>query len=267
MNHIVDCHCHIYPEKIADKAVESIGRFYDIPMCLDGRCDTLISEGASAGTTHYMIFSVATKPSQTKSINEFIASEVERHPGLMTGLGTVHPESCDLSGDIRHIKELGLRGVKLHPDIQGYKIDDYRCLKIYELCEAEGLPVLLHTGDSRYDYSNPNRLKPVLDIFTGLTVIGAHLGGWSVWDEAARELAGYGNLYVDCSSSLFALSPEKAAEIIRHYGADRVLYGTDFPMWTPSEEIARFNALNLSDEERGKILWQNANRLFGLELE
>lgn len=266
MKHIVDCHCHIYPEKIASRAVESIGRFYDIPMCLDGRCETLIEEGRLAGTTHHMIFSVATKPAQTKSINEFIASEVEKYSDIMTGLGTVHPDSEDLEGDIDHIIELGLKGVKLHPDIQGFKIDDYRCLKIYELCEGR-LPILFHTGDSRYDFSNPNRLCPILEIFTGLTVIGAHFGGYSVWEEAADKLAGHKNFYVDSSSSLFALEPEKAVEIIRRYGTDRVLYATDFPMWSPVDEIKRFNALDLTEEERENILWKNANKLFELGLE
>ena len=77
----------------------------------------------------------------------------------------MHPDSTDIVGDIEHLQELGLRGVKLHPDIQGFKLDDYRCLKIYELCEKKGLPVLLHTGDFRYDFSNPNRVKPILETY------------------------------------------------------------------------------------------------------
>ena len=185
--------------------------------------------------------------------------------GTMTGLGTLHPDSPDLKGDIEHIVELGLKGVKLHPDIQGFKIDDYRCLKIYELCEGR-LPILMHTGDNRYDFSNPNRLKPVLEIFKNLTVIGAHLGGWSIWDTAVDELAEFGNFYVDCSSSLYAMTVEKAREVIRRYGADRVLFGTDYPMWSPKEEIERFEALGLDTEEKHKIYYKNAEKLFGLSL-
>ena len=69
--------------------------------------------------------------------------------------------------------------MKLHPDIQAFALDDPRALKIFELCERENVPALLHTGDYRYDYSNPNRLLPVLKAYPSLTVIGAHLGGWS----------------------------------------------------------------------------------------
>lgn len=265
MTPIIDCHCHVYPEKIASKAVAAIGKFYDIPMCMDGSLDTLKREGTAAGIKHWVIFSVATKPSQTASINQFIAETVAASGGTMTGLGTLHPDSADLKGDVEHLISLGLKGVKLHPDIQGFKIDDYRCLKIYELCEGR-LPILMHTGDKRYDYSNPNRLKPVLDIFGGLTVIGAHLGGWSIWEEATKELYGYKNLYVDCSSSLYALTPEKATELIRLYGAKKVLFGIDYPMWKPTEEVERFNRLDLTDAERELILHTNAEKLFGISL-
>lgn len=267
MGHIVDCHCHVYPDKIAEKASSSTGKFYGIPMRYDGKVDTVKGLLAESGVTKCIIFSVATKPSQTRSINEFIARAVEENKDIFYGLGTMHPESEDLEEDINHLIELGLKGVKLHPDIQGFKIDDYRCLKIYELCEKKGLPVLFHTGDKRYDLSNPNRLRPILDTYTNLTVIGAHLGGYSVWEQACDELSGYEKLYVDCSSSLFAFEPAKARELIRKYGADKVLFGTDFPMWNPKEELDRLKALELSDDEMEKILWKNADRIFNLGLE
>ena len=262
---IVDCHCHIYPEKVAAKAVAGIGSFYDIPMNEDGTKGTLLRESAVAGITHSMIFSVATKPSQVRSINEFIAAEVACSGGKMTGLGAMHPDSDTMEEDIAHLISLDLRGVKLHPDVQGFKIDDYRCLKIYELCERPGLPVLLHTGDKRYDMSNPNRLRPIAEIFTELTIIAAHLGGYSVWDEAVLQLQGLENLYFDSSSSLAFLSPEKAARLIRAYGADHVIFGTDYPMWIPSEEVKAFYALGLSEEDNEKILWKNAKKLFRLD--
>lgn len=262
---IIDCHCHVYPDKIAARAVAGIGGFYGIPMCLDGTLDTLKREGARAGITHYVVFTVATKPSQTAAINRFIAETVASSGGTMTGLGTLHPDSDDLKGDVEDILSLGLRGVKLHPDFQGFRIDDSRCMRIYELCEGR-LPILMHTGDSRYDFSNPNRLKPVLETFPDLTVIGAHLGGWSIWEEATRELHGIPNLYVDCSSTLYALSPEKARELIRLYGANKVLFGIDYPMWKPSEEIARFEKLGLAEEEKELILHKNAERIFSITL-
>ncbi len=261
----IDAHCHIYPEKIAAKAVAGTDNFYNENSVGSGTVEDLISRGEAAGIDHFIVQSVATTPAQVKSINEFIAREVALRPQKLTGLGTLHPESSDMAGDVAHLLELGLKGVKLHPDIQAFKIDDYRCLKIYELCEKNNLPVLMHTGDNRYDYSNPNRLLPILEIYKNLTVIGAHLGGWSIWEEACKHYSGIENFYVDCSSSFNYLEKEKAKEVIRCYGAERVLFGTDYPMWDHSSEIEYFLSLGLDENEIRCILNMNAKKLFNLE--
>jgi predicted TIM-barrel fold metal-dependent hydrolase len=225
----------------------------------------LIEREQKAGVDHFIVQSVATTPKQVGSINEFIAKEVANSGGLMTGLGTLHPDSADLKGDLSHLLSLGLKGVKLHPDIQAFKIDDYRLLKIYELCEENSLPILMHTGDNRYDYSNPNRLLPILEIYTNLKVIGAHLGGWSIWEEAVEVYREMPNFYVDCSSSFPYLKPETALSVIRKYGADKVLFGTDYPMWDAESELKYFLNLPLEKNEINDILNMNAKRLFGLE--
>ncbi len=257
---VIDCHCHIYPDAIAPRAVAGVSSFYGINMGLDGTVATLVSEHESAGIIRALVHSVATTPHQVSSINHFIANAVAQSCGRFIGFGTLHPDSDDIARDIDELVSLGLHGVKLHPDIQGFKIDDYRCLKIYELCEGR-LPILFHLGDNRYDFSNPNRIKPILDIFTGLTVIGAHFGGWSIWERASEELCGCKNLFVDCSSSLYALSREQAVGIIRRYGAQRVLFGSDYPMWSPKEELERFLSLELEDGENKMILYENARGL------
>ena len=99
-----------------------------------------------------------------------------------------------------------------HPDMQNFKIDDYRYLKMYELCEGR-LPMLIHMGDARSDFSHPKRLRAVMEIYDGLTVIAAHFGGYTMWEEASHILAGMPNLYTDCSSSFFALDDRTAVEI------------------------------------------------------
>lgn len=262
---VTDAHCHIYPEKIAARAKAGTDSFYNEHSVGSGTADGLLKAENSGRVDRFIVQSVATTPHQVKSINEFIAGEVKNHPDKFAGLGTLHPDSTDIKGDIKHLLELGLKGVKLHPDIQGFKTDDYRCLKIYELCEENRLPILMHTGDSRYDFSNPNRLLPVLKIYTELTVIGAHFGGWSIWEEASRKLCGTPNLYVDCSSSLPYLKRETAREIIRRYGADRVLFGSDYPMRSPENELDAFLLLGLTDDENEKILNKNACKIFNLE--
>ncbi len=261
---IIDCHCHVYPDKIADRAVEGIHNFYNLHMGYDGRYSTLVEEGSKSGIKHYVIFSVATTPKQVQAINSFIAETVKNSGGIMTGLGSLHPDSNNIEEDYSHIKELGLKGVKLHPDFQRVPIDDKRCESIYELCRGD-LPVLLHTGDSRYDFSNPDRIIPVLEKYPDLTVIGAHFGGWSVWDEAASKLSSYPNFYVDCSSSFDWMTAEKAKSIVRAYGADKVLFASDYPMWSYEIELKRFFEMGLTADETEKILYKNAIRLFGID--
>lgn len=261
---IIDAHCHVYPDKIAEKASGATGKFYSLGIRYDGKISTLLAMGDRAGVDKFVIQSVATTPKQVRSINEFIADTVRQYPDRMYGLGTMHPDSEDMHGDIEHIVELGLKGVKLHPDIQGFKLDDYRCLKIYELCEKMGLPILCHTGDSRYDNSNPNRMLPIIDIYKNLTIIGAHFGGWSVWEEATEKLSGKKNFFVDCSSSFYALDDDKVMKLIRAYGVDNVIFGTDYPMWDMQPEVERVKLLPLTDEEREKIFWKNAVRIYNL---
>ncbi len=261
---IIDAHCHIYPDKIAEKAAGATRDFYEgLGSTLDGTVSTLLKEADIAGIDHCIVQSVATTPKQVSSINNFIANSVAESDGRFTGLGTLHPDSEDIEADVNEIISLGLKGVKLHPDIQKFKIDDYRMLKIYELCEGR-LPILMHTGDNRYDYSNPNRMLPILDIYKDLTVIGAHFGGWSIWEEATKKLYSYKNFYVDCSSSLYAITTETAKELIMAYGTDKVLFGTDYPMWEPSEEIERFMKIDLTEKQREDIFYNNVVKLFNI---
>ncbi len=260
---VIDAHCHIYPPAIAAKAVAGTDGFYGLHSVYDGLVDTLLTEGERCGVDGFVVQSVATTPKQVRSINAFIAGQVAAHPDKLIGLGTLHPDSPDIPGDLCHLQELGLHGVKLHPDIQRFKLDDYRCLKIYELCEQEGLPLLVHTGDDRYDFSNPNRLLPVLEIYTNLTLVGAHLGGYSIWEEACQKLGRLPNLYVDTSSSRFCLSPEQMKDLITCYTPARVLYGTDYPLWSMEEELQNLLAMGFTPAEYRLMLADNARRIFG----
>lgn len=262
---IIDIHSHVYPQKIAQKAASATAKFYDYRgKVLAGSAEELLELGQKAGIGLHVVCSVATRPDQVRHINEFIAAQTAAHPGRLLGFGTLHPGSDQVEQDFDELVKLGLRGVKLHPDMQGFRLDDPACAAIYRAC-AGRLPLLIHTGDKRFDFSNPNRLIPVLTQYPNLTVIAAHFGGYTIWEAATRQLAGrFENLYVDCSSSLFAMSGEAAAELIGAYGADRVLFGTDYPMWEPAQEVARFRNLHLPESVEQKILHDNAARLLGL---
>ena len=258
---IIDAHAHVFPDRIAEKAVAGIGGFYDMKMAFDGTVSELLREGADAGVDRYIIQSVATVPAQVESINNFISQSVRDYPDKFTGFGALHPDYADPAKEIDRIISLGLKGLKLHSDFQNFAIDDEKAYPIYEAAEGR-LPILFHCGDTRSDLSSPERLMRVVKRFPKLTVIGAHFAGWSMWDRAA-ELFAHSGIYADCSSSLYAMSPEHAAELIRKIGADRVMWGTDYPMWGAKEELERFAKLPLTDAEKKMVLSGNALRLIG----
>ena len=261
---VIDSHCHIYPEKIASKAVGGTDRFYDIVSKCEGTIDDLIARGKKAGVDHFIVQSVATTPQQVRKINEFIAQSVQEHKGLLTGLGTLHPDSEDQKGDVEHLISLGLQGVKLHPDIQQFAIDDERCLRIYDLCQEKGLPILMHTGDNRYDFSKPIRLFNMAKKYDKVKFIGAHFGGYRCWEEV-DVYKGLENVYFDTSSSLNFIDKNKAVEIIKKLGAERFFYGTDFPMWDAVSELERFMALDLSSKQKQDILANNIKNLLSIK--
>ena len=277
---VIDAHCHVYPEKIAAKAVESTDHFYNTHAHGQGTVADLLAVGEAAGCDGYVIQSVASTPHHVESINRFIATAISEaesggHSGKLTGLGTLHPDHPDLKGAVEDILSHGLHGVKLHPDMQKFHIDDERAYPIYQLCVEYDLPILMHMGDPRFDYSHPDRLYRVMTDFPTLVVVGAHMGGWANWDYACDRLSDFQNLYVDTSSSMAtavkdygiephvtSLTPAHTAALIRRWGADRVLFGTDYPMWSQADDLAVFFEMGLTDAENRMILSENARRVF-----
>lgn len=259
---IIDFHAHIYPEKIAAKASKSVGEFYDIPIEYDGSAETLLKNGSKIGVEHYIVHSTATKPTQVESINNFILEECSKHPEFV-GFGTIHQEYENFEKELKRIKDAGLKGIKLHPDFQKFQIDTPAMDDIYDAIEALELPVLVHAGDFRYDFSGPKRIRNLIDRHPGLMVIAAHFGGYTEWEDAIEYLVGQ-NVYFDTSSSIWKLGKQKAVDIIHNHGVEKMLFGTDYPMWDHEEELARVMGLGLSHEENEMILWENAARLLKL---
>jgi len=258
---IMDFHAHIYPEKIAEKAVASIWEFYHIPIQKDGTVESLLESGRRGGIGHFVVFSAAAVPAQVQSINNYIAGTCREHPEF-TGFGTLHPDMENPLDEIERLIGLGLRGIKFHPDMQDFDIDDERMMNIYAAMEGR-LPVIFHTGDYRYSHSHPSRLARVLDNFPRLCAVAAHFGGWSLFDIAFDYFHNR-RCYFDVSSSLPFIGCRRAAELIHDYGAERFLFGSDYPMWDPAACLEEFMTLDLADSEKEQILWKNAQMILGV---
>ncbi|MEG2615386.1 MAG: amidohydrolase family protein, partial [Raoultibacter sp.] len=116
-----------------------------------------------------------------------------------------------------------------------------------------------------YDYSHPRRFQKLLQTFTPLLVDSAHLGGWSVQDMAVTYLENE-NCFLDMSSSMDFIGDKHTKDLVNIYGADRVLFGADFPMWNPTTELERFCNLGFSEADLEKMLWHNAERFLGMKI-
>ena len=259
---IVDAHAHIFPEKIARKATENIGRFYDIPMCHLGSAEELLRRGSAIGVKRYLVCSTATRPDQVEHINTFIHEQCQLHPEFF-GFATMHPGYANFEAELDRAVALGLHGVKLHPDFQAFNIDAPEALPMYRAIADRGLPILFHTGDDRTTYSAPHRLRNIADRFPDLVCIGAHFGGYHAWAEAVDSLKPCKNVYFDTSSSLPFLSRGQAETMLRDFGVERFLWGSDFPMWDHAEELECFLSLRLTEDERERIFHGTFEALFG----
>ena len=259
---IIDIHTHVYPDGIAQKATNSVKDFYEIGGAdMNGTIDMLLQQGSKAGISQYVILPVAIRPDRAHGINEFILAQTKLHPEFV-GFGTVHAGMQNIAEETETIANMGLRGIKMHPDSQRFSIDDIRLYPMYETARGR-LPIMLHMGDHRYDYSHPIKLRKILDNFPGLQVIAAHFGGYAMY-ETARELLSDTDCIFDVSSSLMFLPEGEAERYINIYGAERMAFGSDYPLWDPQIELNRFMKLKLTDDQFEQILSKTAQRILKL---
>lgn len=259
-----DAHTHIFPDKIAERATESIGSFYEFEkMQCSATTKNLISKEDKIEAGMTLVCSSAVTKGQVDVINGFIAKECKKESRFL-GFAALHPETENKEEVLDFAEENNLRGVKLHPDFQKFNIDDEGAYDMYRAIAKRGLPVLFHMGDPRYDFSSPKRLQKVMRDIPDLKVIAAHFGGYCKWDESLK-LEKSDNLYFDTSSSLPFISRDMVLRFIDKFGEDRFLFGTDFPMWDAKDELERFLALKLGEEVNEKILHKNFENLFDIK--
>lgn len=255
---IIDVHAHLFPAKIAEKATQAVGNFYDIPMDNVGTEDALKNDMKTYGIKHCFIHSVATVPQQVRAINDFLIGVIKNNPLSFTAFGPIHIGIDNIVEEIDYMRTNGITGIKLHNDFQGFPVDDPRLDTMYEKCQAEKIPVMFHAGDKRYNFTNPKQFRNVGLKFPNLIGIAAHFGGYSEWVDVDDDYCKDSPFWFDTSSSLFKLNKEDALRIINSRGTDKIMFGTDFPMWTACDEYNRIEALELSYNVLEKIMYQNA---------
>lgn len=258
---VIDIHTHVYPETIALKAARSIRNYYQLGENMDGTVSTLMERGLAAGVSRYVILPVAVKPEHVDSINRFILDQTQKH-SCFIGFGAVHAALDNIGDYVSSFREMGFKGIKIHPDCQHFDIDDPRLFPLYEAARGI-LPMMIHMGDQNYDHSHPARLRRVLDQFPGLQVCAAHFGGHTMY-EVAKEYLSDTSCIMDISSTLMFLKKEDAVRYVNHYGAERLAFGTDYPVWDPVQEVQRLMALDLTMEQKEQIAHKTAERFLNL---
>lgn len=260
-----DTHIHFFPDKLAGKALPRLREISRCQTHSDGTRGGTLENFRQWGCSGGMALHIATNAHQQTSVNNFAA---ESQGDGIYGFGSVFPYAENALEELRRIKELGLYGVKLHPDYQEFFIGDEAALPIYEEAQRLGLPVAFHTGR---DPLSPNLihcpsdvLGKIAELFPRLTIIAAHMGGMETPQLAARHLAGKRNVYFDTAFASHFLDAGAFRELVELHGAERVLFATDCPWSTLPAERALLEGAGLSPAQVERIACRNAEELFGI---
>jgi predicted TIM-barrel fold metal-dependent hydrolase len=260
---IIDAHMHVWPDHIAD-AMQS-QRPSGMPLLYDGKVSGLLRTMDEAGIDKGLALGVGIKASVVARTNEFIGT-VPRD--RLVPMGTVHPE-LPVEENLRHLKDNGIVGVKLHPLFQALSLSDPRVRDILAALAEEGMPVISHVGSGgdaeANERGNPAALRKLADDLPDLNLIACHYGGYHRLDEAEEQVVGSRvTLETSWPPTLAELDTERLVAIIRRHGADRVVFGSDWPMADPGAEIAAIRALGLTTDEENAILGGNLARIVGI---
>ncbi len=269
---LIDFHMHAFPDAIAERAIESLKqgvrnkRGEDTEAYTDGTIAGLAKSLAENGVDFGVILPVATKPTQTDSINKFAKLAAGKNFVSFAG---VFPGQEGVDEILTGIKEDGFVGVKIHPEFQRVQVDSPESISFFKKCEELGLYVTLHAGeDIGVDMpvmSAPKNLKNVLEHVKGDKIIAAHMGGWNLWDEVETYLVGTPVMF-DTAFVADFLPKEQYFRMIRNHGSEKILFGSDIPWEKPQKTLAALEALRalgLTDDEFNDITYRNAQRILG----
>lgn len=281
---IVDLHTHVFPEKIAASTVKKLELLSHTRSFSDGSAAGLKASMTRAGVDASLVLPVATNPHQVPHVNDSSArmNELSPETGIYS-LGCIHPDFDGYREELSRIASLGLKGIKLHPEYQGTDFDDPRYLRILDRCGELGLIVISHAGlDIGFpgkDNCSPAMVLRAIRQVGPVKLVLAHMGGWRQWDQV-EELLCETQVSIDTSYALGSIAPlddgfytpeqlplmpeEQFMRMVRKFGAERVLFGTDSPWDDQAQALKRLRALPLEPWELEAILGGNAQKLLNL---
>ena len=263
---IIDFHTHIFSENFAEHVMSVLSQSTKVEYAAPATLQGLLSTMDECGVDRSVVLNIVTKESQHESMLRF-AKEINSE--RIISFGSVLPSSVYALEYVWKISDEELKGIKFHPPLQRFHPEDEQYFPIYDLARALNLILTFHVG---FDPSYPSELnatpESMINIaknFPGLRIVAAHLGGLKMAKEVLEVLAGEPDIFLDtayCSDPW--LDSGLLKEIIKKHGADKILFGSDYPRHLPSREISLIRSLDISEEEKDLILGMNAFRLLSL---
>lgn len=263
---IIDFHTHVFPDKLAHQAMKKLGDQSGLKYSAEGLLAELKAAMKASGVDKSVLLHVATKESQHEHVLEFAK---KTNSDDLISFGSVVPDSATALEYVWKISDEELKGVKMHPALQRVDADAESAMRVYDLIRALNLVLVFHAGwDATYRDEarcTPQMLLHILKNFPGIKIVAAHMGGLHIQDEVTEYLAGKADLYFDTSYTAESwIDKATMKKIIRAHGADKILFGSDFPWHLPHQELELIDSLDISQEEKDLILGGSAQMLLGI---
>lgn len=262
---LIDFHTHAFPAKIAGRAVAKLAHDAGgLTPQTDGTVEGLKARMEQFGVDISVVHSIATSSKQQKNVNDY-AMEMNQDPSIVA-FGSVHPDAPDALEELERIHAAGLKGVKFHPEYQQFYADDEKMKPIYRKISQLGLITLFHAG---YDIGFPPPYHGMPEHLLGALkwldtpVVAAHWGSSGCGEEVLKKLCGQ-ELWFDLSFGYGCIPKPIAQAIVDRHTPDRLLFGSDMPWHRPDWELRLLDSLDISDSDREKICYKNAQALLSL---
>jgi hypothetical protein len=214
-----------------------------------------------AGLDGAICFTAALKPDQMIPANTWMLSVGHAHARLIP-LGAVHPAHPAWADELGRLERHGIKGLKIHPDLAGIPLASPLWEPLWEAARNRFL-IMMHMGPTRPDgptVSRPRDLAVILERHPGLRVVAAHLGGLHLWEETLDHLVGR-DLDLDTSCCPGVVPPAVLKSLLRRHDPERVLFGSDYPLHAPHDELTALGHLLASLGLRIERILENGTRL------
>ncbi|WP_028575606.1 amidohydrolase family protein [Desulfonatronovibrio hydrogenovorans] len=259
----IDFHTHVFHPKIADKVLDQLKDHYGIRPVGTGLVEDLFGFLDQAGIDRAVVHTAATSPDQVIPANNWALSLNRDYPRL-TAFGTIHPGYTQWEKELDRLEQKGIKGIKLHPDFQGFDLNDPGLGPIFETI-GQRFIMMFHVGDRLppdQNPSSPGKLARIKSNFPLLNIVAAHLGGYLHWEDSIEHLAGT-DIYLDTSSSLSFIDKGLLKIILDRHPRERLFFGSDYPLFDPGQEVQMLQKkAGLNDVQIDQIL-NNGRKFLG----